>query len=422
MAEEHIPTAPLPEAERLSNGQQRRLLVVIAVAIAGLIALILLLKALLTPRPVPPEVLPPDTFRPTAEQLAGLKFAAVSFGANTELVRATGSIAVDADHSTPILLPYSGQVAKVMVEPGQNVSAGQPLMTIASPELVDARNTLLTAAAQAASAQEAARVAAQNAQRQKAIFETAGGAQKDYLQAQADQIAAQSNLRAAQSALRAAQDRLGLFGKSASEISALESPTRGLDPHATTIYRAPVSGTVADRSVAPGQFISAGGGSPLMTITDLSRVWLVAQLSESDAAKVQLGDEVVVTTPAIPGAQFHARIDNIGAQLDPNTHRLPVRATVDNPGNQLKPQMFASFAIRRQLGGAPGALVPVEAVIHEGDAARVWVMGRDGLLHARPVQTAGSEAGLTRITQGLKPGDKVVTQGALFVNEAGLNQ
>ena len=93
-------------------------------------------------------------------------------------------------------------------------------------------------------------------------------------------------------------------------------------------------------------------------VGDLSRVWLVAQLSESDASKVQLGDEVVVTTPAIPGAQFHARIDNIGAQLDPNTHRLPVRATVDNPGNQLKPQMFASFAIRRQLGGAPGALVP----------------------------------------------------------------
>jgi cobalt-zinc-cadmium efflux system membrane fusion protein len=139
-------------------------------------------------------------------------------------------------------------------------------------------------------------------------------------------------------------------------------------------------------------------------------------------ANVHLGDEVVVTTPALPGRTFQARIDNIAASLDPNTHKLAVRATVDNPDHALKPQMFASFAIRRKLTGGLGVLVPSSAVIHEGDDARVWVLGPDQLLYGRMVRAGPSEGGYTRILRGLRAGDRVVTSGALFVNEAGLDQ
>jgi cobalt-zinc-cadmium efflux system membrane fusion protein len=412
----------MASAVTLTNRQQLRLLALIAGGIIAIVAMVQFGRWLLTPRPQPTRPIPADAFQPTREQLAQLTIAPVRIGANATLVRANGSIAVDADHSTPIVLPFSGQVVDVFAEPGQAIVRGQPLLSVASPDLVDARNTLLTTAAQAASAAEAVKVAEQNAARQKAIYETAGGALKDYLQAQADLVTAQSGLRAAQSALRAARDRLGLFGKSAAEIRSLESPATGLNGRAATVYRAPVSGIIADRNVSPGQFLSAGGNSPLLTITDLSHVWLVAQLPESDAASVQLGDDIDVTTPAIPGRVFHAKIDNIGAALDPNTHRLPVRATVENPGGLLKPQMFASFTIRRALTGSVGALVPASAVIHEGDSARVWVLGSDGLLHGRNVTTADTEGGLTRITHGLAAGDRVVTSGALFVNEAGLNQ
>jgi cobalt-zinc-cadmium efflux system membrane fusion protein len=322
------------------------------------------------------------------------------------------------------LLPYSGQVIDVMVEPGQRVRAGDPLLRIASPELVDARNTLGTASAAAATAEEALRVAQANAKRQKAIYETAGGALKDYLQAQADLVTAQSNARTAASALRAAQDRLGLFGKSPAETRALAGGADTIvNGKAATLYRSPVSGVVADRSVAPGQFVSAGGAAALMTITDPARVWLVAQLPESEANQIRLGDHVTVTTPALPGRSFTATIDNIAAGLDPTTHRLPVRATVPNPDGALKPQMFASFVIRRPLavdGG--GVLVPAAAVIHEGDTARVWILGADKLLYGRTVVTGETEGGFTRITGGLRPGDRVVTAGALFVNEAGLEQ
>lgn len=412
MTDEPASIPPLPAARIMSNGAQLRLIGVAAVALVALLLLIAGARALLTPSPTPPEKLPAGAYRPTPEQLAQLTIAPVRSGADETLIRASGAIAVDGDRSTPVLLPFSGQVIAVFVEPGQRVAQGQPLLRIASPEMVDARNTLAAATAQQASSTEALRIAEANATRQKAIYETAGGALKDYKQAQADLVAAQSAARTAQSAVRAAENHLAIFGRG--------------DGNATqpaTVYRAPVGGLIADRSVASGQFVTAGSTTPLMTITDPTRVWLVAQLAESDVASVHVGDQVEVTTPALPGRTFAARIDNVGAALDPNSHRLPVRASISNPDGTLKPQMFAAFTIRRPAGGgAEGIFVPSSAVIHEGDTARVWIMARDKLLYARAVTTAPGEGGQTRILTGLKAGDRVVTAGALFVNEAGIGQ
>lgn len=407
----HLEEATLPEPRRLLPRAQALLLAAIAGAAVVILLLIFAVKAMLAPKPVPDTPLPPGTFRPTQQQLAQMQFATVQGGANVELVRASGSIQADGDHSTPIVLPFSGQVLQVLVEPGQRVTRGQPLLRIASPELIDARGALITASAQRASAVEALRIAQGNLVRQKAITETAGGAMKDYLQAQADFVAAQSAARQAESAQRAAQDRLALFGR-----------TEGVGTSAYTVYRAPVSGIVADRAVAPGQFLSSGNTTPLMTITDPARVWLVAQLAESEAANVRVGDQVVVTTPALPGRTFAATIDNVAAGLDPVSHRLPVRATIANPGGELKPQMFAAFTIRRPVDAGKGVLVPAVAVIHEGDTARVWVRGKDGLLYGRPVQIGETDGGLTRVLSGLAAGDRIVAKGALFVNEAGLGE
>lgn len=424
MSEEQSHIAPLPPARALGRRAQLRLVIYALLALAALIVVVSIVRSLDASAPVPAEaVTPKGAFRPTRAQLAQLTVQPVSFGATADLVRATGSIAVDADHSTPILLPFSGQVLNVLVEAGARVRDGQPLLRVASPELVDARNTLLSATAQQTSASEAVRIANANVQRQRLIFQTAGGAQKDYQQSQADLVTAQSSLRTAQAALRAGQDRLALFGKSAAETRAFQSGGDAAGGQPSTVYRSPVSGVVVDRSVSPGQFISAGGsGAPLMTITDLSHVWLVAQLPEGEASSVHLGDQVVVTTPALPGRTFSARVDNIAAALDPVTRRLAVRATVANPGEALKPQMFAAFTIRRMITAAAGPLVPSSAVIHEGDSARVWVLGHDGLLRGRVVQVGTGEGGFTQVLSGLEAGDRVVTAGALFVNEAGLSQ
>ncbi|WP_236704393.1 efflux RND transporter periplasmic adaptor subunit [Sphingomonas sp. HT-1] len=402
----------LPATPRLLPRAQLLLLAAIVAAVIVIGIAVLSVQAMLAPKPVPEAKLPPGSFRPSAEQLGQMGFAVARAGANAELVRASGSILPDGDHSTPIILPFTGQVLQVLVEAGQRVTRGQPLLRLASPDLVDARNALRNAAAQRASAEEALNLARANLARQKAITETAGGAMKDYLQAQADFVAAQSAARQAESALRAAQDRLALFGNAG-----------GSGTSATITYPSPVSGIVADRAVAPGQYLGTGTTNPVMTITDPARVWLVAQLPEGEAAAIRLGDQVTVTTPALPGRSFSATIDNVAAGLDPVTHRLPVRASIANPDGALKPQMFAAFTIRQPIGsGAPGVLVPAVAVIHEGDSARIWVRDASGLLIGRPVTIGETEAGFTRVLSGLKPGEQVVTHGALFVNEAGIDQ
>lgn len=400
-----LPT--LPANRTFSNRKQLRLLGIAAGAAVMLYAAIMLISWLMQPAPIPEEKTPAGAFRPTPEQMRQLTTQTVGTGQDPNAVSATGTIDVNGDHSTPVLLPVSGQIGEVYVQAGQHVTQGQPLFSISSTDFVEARNTMLAAAAQRATAAAQLSTAQQNEARQQAIFQTAGGAEKDYRQAQADLVAAQSNMRAADAALTASRDRLALLGSGATNGSM------------KIVYRSPVSGTIASRNVAPGQYVTAGGSAPLMTISDLSNVWLVAQVAQNDAPSVRVGDTVQVTTSAYPGRVFNATIDNVSPELDANTHRLPVRATVANPDLALKPQMFASFSIRRRTASS-ALLVPSMAVIHEGDSARVWVVGRNGLLWTRLVKVGDSANGYDTIVSGLRPGERIVTSGAIFVNEAGL--
>jgi len=345
----------------------------------------------------------------------------VGYGAYDARTLASGSITVDGDRSTPVLMPYSGQVVQVLADAGQRVKQGQPLMLVKTSDFVDARSGLFSARAGLQNAQAQLATAQRNAERQRQIFETAGGAQKDYQQAQTDVVSAQAAARTAEAALGAARDKLAILGKSPGEIGKLEGAGEVAGIHDRTTLHAPISGLIASRDVSAGQYVSQGGDKPVMVITDPSQVWLIAQIAEGDASVVHVGDAVTVTTPALPGRSFHARIDLIGAGLDPQTHRLPVRATIANPDGALKPEMFASFSIQRPQQGS-ALRVPAAAVIHEGDSARVWVVRRDGLLQARTVVAGDEQDGSVVIVSGLQTGERIVTAGALFVNEAGLGE
>lgn len=411
----------IPTAQRLPARQQVRLLLF---AVAGLVVLALvfwLASMLLTPAPQQLPVDPPGTFRPTQEQMATLSFEKVGSGLAEQITMASGSIEADGDLSTPVLLPYSGQVMKVLVDAGQVVTAGQPMLTIRTTDFVDARNTLFSAEATWRSTQAALLNSRRNAERAKALVETAGGARKDYQQAMIDLAAAEAQERSAEAAVGAARDKLAILGKSAGEIQRLESAREVSGLHEVTTFHAPIGGTVALRDVSPGQYVGVGGDKPVFTITDASRVWLQAQIAESDASGVHVGDKVDVVTPAWPGRKFSAVIDLVGAGLDPTTHRLPVRATIANPDGALKPQMFASFSIQHFSQGTR-ILVPSTAVIHEGDSARVWILRPDKRLASRQVRTGEDQNGRIEILDGLRGGETIVTAGALFVNEAGLGK
>lgn len=408
----------------LPKSVQVRYLIMAGGGVAAIAAAVLLGKTLFHHEDKPAAPLPPGVVQLSDSQMASVKLDKVSAGDDFQRTDATGQIAADDTLSTPVFLPYSGQVTDVYVQAGAQVSPGQPLLKVRTGDVVDARNALFAATAQQASAAAQVRLTQSNLARAEQVYKTAGGALKDYQQAQNDAAAAQAALRTANSALGAARDKLAVFGKTGAEIGRLEDARSITGIHAETVFHAPIAGVIVQRSVSNGQYVQSGGQTPVLVIANPARVWLVAQLAESDAAAVHQGDAVDVTVPALGNRVFHATIDNIAQQLDPTTHRLPVRATIANPDRALKPQMFANFTIRHAVntGNKPdGVTVPAEAVIHEGDGARVWVYQGHGRLISRDVTVADSSGGRVRITSGLQPGEVVASKGAIFVNEAGLD-
>jgi cobalt-zinc-cadmium efflux system membrane fusion protein len=220
-------------------------------------------------------------------------------------------------------------------------------------------------------------------------------------------------LTAAETTRSSVRNRLKILGKSEPEIDALES-SRAMNPAAT--IAAPIAGVVVDRQVGPGQYLQAGGGTPVFTIADPSSVWLLANVREADSGLVHLRQAVEVHVLAYPQRAFKARVTYVAAVLDPVTHRLPVRAEIENRDAALKPEMFANFRILTSDASNSPA-VPESAVVYEGDAAHVWVLGGDDLLAYRPIKPGRNNDGLVEVLDGLKPGERIVTKGGLFIDQ-----
>jgi len=287
---------------------------------------------------------------------------------------------------------------------------------------VQAQNDLITAVSALNTAQSQLNLAQVNEKRQHEVYLAKGGALKDWQQSQAELSTAQNNLRSAETALAAVRNRLRILGRSDAEISAFENEPNAQKMNSEALVRAPVAGTVTQRQVGLGQYInsaSTGASNPLYSISNLSTVWLVANVREMDAPLVHIGDPVEVRVLAYPGRVFKAKITWVASSIDPNIHRLPVRAEVENPDGALKPMMFASFGIITG-GDTIAPAVPQSAVVYEGEEARVWVARDDGTVAARSIRIGRSSNGMVEVSTGLNPGEKVVTSGTLFIDRAAL--
>lgn len=353
-------------------------------------------------------------FKPTANQLAALRIAEVArHRFRTEQVT-DGKIAVDNDRATPVYSPFSGRVTQVLAAVGDSVQKGQPLLAIQASEFVQGQSDLLAAQSGLAAAR-AQRVLAQNMeQRKHALFDAKAGSLQDWQQSQSDLTVAQGNARTAEAALAAVRNRLAILGKSDAEIDALGHAEK-MDPVA--YLTAPIAGTITDKQVGVGQYLQAGAAPPPYTVGDLSTVWLVANVRESDAPFVKKGQTVEVRVGALPERVFTARVTFVSPLLDPATHRMAVRAEISNPEGMLKPEMFASIQFVGDGRGASPA-VPESGVIYEGAEAHVWILGADGALSLRRIRPGRSADGLLEALEGVVPGEKVVAAGALFIDRA----
>src|SRR6266849_440287 len=243
-----------------------------------------------------------------------------------------------------------------------------------------------------------------NEERQHQLYLEKAAALKDWQQAQADLKNAESDVRAAEAALLAAQDKLRAFGKSEADIARIE---QGHTDRVVTVT-SPLAGTITARKVGPGQFIRQDNTDPLFVIADLSQMWMLANVYESDVPWIKVGQPLEVRVMAYPEEVFKATITYIGAAVDPTTHRVEVRAVVDNHAQKLKPEMFATFRIQTETDVSAPA-VPVRALVQDGPTKSLWVAQQDQQVVRREVQTGLEQEGYVQILAGVQVGERIVT-------------
>jgi membrane fusion protein, heavy metal efflux system len=353
-------------------------------------------------------------FTPTPAQWATLTVEPVQQRVFRSEHVTEGKIAVDEDRSTPIFSPYAGRVTKLLVKPGDHVERGQPLFTVEATDMVQAQNDFIAAATALNKARSALNLAQIIDTRQRMLYEGKAVPLKEVQNARAALDAAENDLRSNDVALEASRNRLRILGKTDQEIGAFQD--KGLIDPATPIF-APIGGTIVQRKVGPGQYIGTGASDPVFVIGDLSTVWLVAFIRETDALAVHVGQALNFTVLAYPERAFPANISYVATSLDPTTRRLMVRATVNNAAALLKPEMFASVNILTSEGDNAIA-VPRQAVIYEGDAARIWVVRSDKSIELKPIKVGLTSGSMIQVVEGLQLGDRVITKGSLFIDRA----
>ena len=351
---------------------------------------------------------------PTAAEWASLTIEPVAEHQFRAEHATEGKIAVNEDSSTPIFSPFAGRVTKLLVKPSDKVERGQPLFIVEATDTVQGLNDFVAALGALNSARSKLNLAQIVEKRANDLYAGKAVPLKDWQQSQNDLTTAQNDVRSAETALEAVHNRLRILGRSEEQISAFQE-TRQIS--ADTPINSPIAGTVVQRKVGPGQYISTGASDPVFVIGDLSTVWLMAFVRETEASGVAVGQEIAFSLLAMPGSQFNARIDYVAAAIDPATRRLLVRATIDNKDGLFKPEMFANVTIFSG-GERPSVGVPKQALIYEGERVRLWVAHDDKSIELRNIQPGLTNGDLVEVRTNLKAGEKIVTRGSLFIDRA----
>jgi len=355
-----------------------------------------------------------QNFTPTPSEWATLAIEPV----NAKTFRAEyvteGKVAVDEDRSTPVFSPYAGRVTKLLAKPGESLKQGQPLFTIEAADTVQAQNDFIAAMTSQNKAKSAVDLADIQFKRAKDLYEGHAIPLKDYQQAEATQVQAQNDMRSSATALEAARNKLRILGFTDETIKTFQD--KGVINPEITIY-SPISGTVVQRKIGPGQYVNSGASDPVFVIGDLSTVWLTAFVRESDAASVCIGQDISVNVMALPGRPLTAKINYVATAIDPSTRRLLVRATIDNKDGLLKPEMFANVTIY-SAGDRAAPAVPKQALIYEADQVHIWVAREDKSVELRQIKVGLINGNLVEVTSNLKPGEQVITKGSLFIDRA----
>jgi len=321
----------------------------------------------------------------------------VSFTAS---VVTTGTVAFNGDHSTAVLSPMSGPVSRILVEPGAAVRRGQALATVASPDFADA-------VANYRKAETALRNAQRIANLDEQLFANDALARRDLDQARTDLAAATADREAAVSQLRS-------LGVDEVSIAAIREGRPA--PGAEAAIRSPISGTVVEKTITPGQLLEAGA-TQCFVVADLSTVWVMANVFEGDVAMVRKGETVLVSTAASADT-LRGRVDYVAALVDPSTKATAVRVLVPNRGGLLRRDMLVNVEIQSDRRRT-GLLVPVASVLRNDENLPYLFIGKGRSFVRRRIELGQRVGDRYEVKSGVQPGEAVVTQGALFLAGSG---
>lgn len=314
-----------------------------------------------------------------------------------EKVEAPGTVDFDNDQATSVVSPFTGPVTRIFVALGQAVSKGQPLALVQSADYSTAIGAYRKAVVTAANAQKLAA-----ADRDLAAHN--GISEREATQAQTDAASAVADREAALQALISMGVDRGTVARAMAG-----SPTAGF----AGVIRAPVSGTVVEKQVTPGQLLQAGSTASF-TVANLSQVWVLAQISPSDLASVGVRDAAMIN-PGNGTGPFRGIVENIGASVDPDTRAVVARIVALNPGGLLKKQMYVDVSIESGRVST-GLLVPVSAVLRDDEnLPYVYIALPDGSFARRHVTLGYRDSQNDNVTSGLASGDRIVADGAIFL-------
>jgi membrane fusion protein, heavy metal efflux system len=332
-------------------------------------------------------------------QLAAVKVEPVGEHDFPREKEAVGSISFNQDLEVQVFTPYQGRISALFAEIGNDVKKGQTLFTIDSPDLLQAESTLIAAAG-------VMDLTTRNLARLKELYTTRAVSQRDLDQGTSDQQTAEGNLRAARDAVR-------LFGKSEAEIDRIVAERRA---DSTLVVPSPIDGRITARNAGPGLYVQPGSAPAPYTVADIDTMWMLANVTEDDSPAFQVGQSVQVRIGAFPDRLFDGTVTNVGVSVDPNTRRVLVRSEIKDPRHELRSGMFANFVISV---GAPvrSAAVLLDGVVREGDGSQtIWVTADRRRFTRRMVQIGGRRDGYRQILDGVRPGELVATDGAIFLS------
>ena len=324
----------------------------------------------------------------------------------TDEVTAPAKVMINPNRISRVLPPVQGRVLAVSVQLGDTVAEGQPLVTLTSPDADAAVSTGLQAEATLRQAKVTVIKTETDLERSRKLLQYQAISEKDVLAAQNDVATARAALETAEAAHAQALRKLTLLGLTPSD---LQQPV---------VVRAPIAGVVTDISVTPGDYRAAVSSAadvttPLLSIADLSTVWIASDVPEPFMRLIHVGDSVEITFVAYPGETFTGRVARMASTLDPQTRSLKVQVDLPNPARRLVPEMFGTMRHAGPSKASP--VVPAAAIVQEYGRSEVFVERGPGRFQRRVVSTGVRAGELVAITSGLDPGSRIVVDGAILL-------